>query len=128
MCSHESQRPTNAHLAASCVSFTSGGVAAEQVIDSLGYNVGLKRGSRACSSVDRASASGAEGRRFESCRARQNRCTIPPPNPRFPTAHFRLSQLPVAEQERSLRERPGPDVHNVSPEAAAPGVERSLRR
>ena len=26
--------------------------------------------SRACSSVDRASASGAEGRRFESCRAR----------------------------------------------------------
>ena len=28
------------------------------------------RGSRACSSVDRASASGAEGRRFESCRAR----------------------------------------------------------
>ena len=26
---------------------------------------------RACSSVDRASASGAEGRRFESCRARQ---------------------------------------------------------
>jgi hypothetical protein len=28
-------------------------------------------GSRACSSVDRASASGAEGRRFESCRARQ---------------------------------------------------------
>jgi hypothetical protein len=29
------------------------------------------RRSRACSSVDRASASGAEGRRFESCRARQ---------------------------------------------------------
>ena len=28
------------------------------------------RDSRACSSVDRASASGAEGRRFESCRAR----------------------------------------------------------
>jgi hypothetical protein len=28
------------------------------------------RVSRACSSVDRASASGAEGRRFESCRAR----------------------------------------------------------
>jgi hypothetical protein len=29
------------------------------------------RSPRACSSVDRASASGAEGRRFESCRARQ---------------------------------------------------------
>ena len=28
--------------------------------------------SRACSSADRASASGAEGRRFESCRARSN--------------------------------------------------------
>ncbi len=31
---------------------------------------GYDRGPRACSSVDRASASGAEGRRFESCRAR----------------------------------------------------------
>ena len=30
------------------------------------------RASRACSSADRASASGAEGRRFESCRARFN--------------------------------------------------------
>jgi hypothetical protein len=34
---------------------------------------GYHRGSRACSSVDRASASGAEGRRFESCRARHER-------------------------------------------------------
>src|SRR3990172_3399332 len=31
---------------------------------------GYHRNPRACSSVDRASASGAEGRRFESCRAR----------------------------------------------------------
>ncbi len=33
--------------------------------------LGAPRGPRACSSADRASASGAEGRRFESCRARQ---------------------------------------------------------
>ncbi len=31
----------------------------------------VSSGPSACSSVDRASASGAEGRRFESCRARQ---------------------------------------------------------
>ena len=36
-----------------------------------GAGARIIRDSRACSSVDRASASGAEGRRFESCRARQ---------------------------------------------------------
>ena len=37
----------------------------------------------ACSSVDRASASGAEGRRFESCRARQYKCSIWHPRARM---------------------------------------------
>ena len=32
--------------------------------------------SRACSSVDRALGSGPKGRRFESCRARQYKCSI----------------------------------------------------
>jgi hypothetical protein len=39
--------------------------------DGLPALSGYDLGPRACSSVDRASASGAEGRRFESCRARQ---------------------------------------------------------
>ena len=53
---------------------------------------------RACSSVDRASASGAEGRRFESCRARQ--CNL-----------FGWHQ----RESVGVRRRSEPDEHDLPP-------------
>ena len=54
---------------------------------------------RACSSVDRASASGAEGRRFESCRAR----------------HYNLFRQRQRQSVRVVR-RGKPDTDDLGPE------------
>ena len=66
---------------------------------------GYHRGPRACSSVDRASASGAEGRRFESCRARQTACGRNSLDPCVASRRVRRAPARVMES----RGRDGPE-------------------
>ena len=66
-CGRALERIRETLVRASCV-----GPRLRPALEGVPMRRGMIRRPRACSSVDRASASGAEGRRFESCRARQS--------------------------------------------------------
>ena len=65
----------------------------------------VRGGSRACSSADRASASGAEGRRFESCRARQNICSMGPRSANSNAGQARSARLSAPSAAGHRRSR-----------------------